>query len=54
MFILLDIPSKILEGIYASASVLPITQYEVIYSSLKQIRFYKAFHLLFLKDQSGL
>jgi len=53
-FILLDIPSKILEGIYASVSVLPITQYEVICSSLKQIRFYKAFHLLFPKDQSGL
>ncbi len=53
-FILLDIPSKILGGIYASVSVLPITQYEVICSSLKQIHFYKAFHSLFPKDQYGI
>ena len=33
-FILLDIPQKILEAMYAAVSVLPLTQYEVICRSL--------------------
>jgi hypothetical protein len=51
-FILLDIPQKILEAMYAAVSVLPLTQYEVICRSLKQIRFYKSFHLLFQEDNN--
>ncbi len=37
---------------YAAVSVLPLTQYEVICHSLKQIRFYKSFHLLFQEDNN--
>jgi hypothetical protein len=49
-FILLDIPLNILVAMYTAVSILPLMQYEVICHSLKQICFYKSFHLLFLED----
>jgi hypothetical protein len=49
-FILLDIPLNILEAMYAAVSILPLMKYKVICCSLKQISFFKSFHLLFPED----
>jgi uncharacterized membrane protein len=38
--IVLDIPLHILEAMYAAVSILPLTQYEVICHTLKQILSY--------------
>jgi len=46
-FIVIDVPSYILEAMYAAVSVFPVTQYEVICGSLKQSRFYNSFNMLF-------
>lgn len=46
-FLLIDIPKYILESINEALLLYPITQYEVICSALKQVRLFKAFHLLF-------
>jgi hypothetical protein len=46
-FFLIDIPSGVLESIYGTVVLFPLTQYEVICSALKQICFYKAFNMLF-------
>ncbi len=51
-FMLIDIPTGILESIYEAVSILPITHYEVICSALKQIRFYKAFNMLFPEGEN--
>jgi hypothetical protein len=46
-FLLINIPTNILESIYSAVVEFPLTQYEVICSALKQICLYKSFHMLF-------
>jgi len=46
-FILIEIPVHLLEAMYEAASLLPIKQFEVISSPLKQLRLYGSFHRLF-------
>jgi hypothetical protein len=51
-FMLIDIPTGLLESIYEVVFILPITHYEVICSALKQIRFYKVFNMLFPEGEN--
>ncbi len=46
-FLLLDIPIYILESVHEAISLIPITQYEVICSALKQVLLYTSFDFLF-------
>ncbi len=46
-FRLIPIPIHVLESIFGVVSTIPLMQYEVICSALKQIRFYKSFNCLF-------
>jgi hypothetical protein len=46
-FMLIGIPTKVLESIYDAVLLLPLTQYEVLCSALNQICFDKAFNMLF-------
>jgi hypothetical protein len=46
-FLLVDIPPDILESIYSTVVQYPLTSYHVIWPALKQMWFYKAFHMLF-------
>jgi hypothetical protein len=50
-FLLVNIPTNILESIYSAVVEFPLTQYEVICSALKQICLYKSFRILFPKHR---